>query len=663
MSDVVLRNDLERLLSEGQAAAKRGDKETARRLLTQLVEQDPQNEQAWMWLSGVVSDPEEQQICLENVLVINPNNVKARKGLEYLRAKSTTHEGSQPHSGQSSADARAQGTAAGETSVAEAGATTAPPAQSTSPLDGDPSVYQDPVAAIFPDWPSSSPSHMHHQGRFAPTGPIEDEPAVEPWMQAGAFDPADPLDPFAAPGTATTDNAYHRHPEQYDRYDQYDQIPQYQHQPPIPWAQPEQFNRSEIAEAAGAIIDSWESGGATAGGWSNQASANWQAGSDAWPVADSSDHAGGWEGVYPAPAPQVPDTPFAEYDAQHRDAGVVPVPESPPAHPYAPFAQEPVQGAGQEAYADEAFSDLEPFSFDMGAEAESNTSSLYQGQAEAIQQFPQPMQPAWAVDGPLMAQQPQGEPEFYGPQPEQGFPPVLSGMPGVEQAHHAQHVQHGQPTADALSHDPFAGMGVGPMGPYTANDLPTPADLPGYREPAGQPWYLQASEGAPAAPAYAAESYDDGSADGAAAAAAQQQPAKTVATINCPNCRESVPETALACPHCRYSFFVNCPHCHELVDTSEAKPNNPEPCPYCNTVIDKMALGMSGATGAIPYESVPLGQPVDTFPAMLSGTPEIRVRHGLSFGWLIDLLWLAAIIAMVWALTQLPVWLNLPGQY
>src|SRR5207248_386398 len=75
-------------MRDGQAAAKRGDKAMSRVLLTQLLELEPHNEQGWMWLSGVVSDPIEQETCLENVLIINPNNAQARKGLDYIRAKS-----------------------------------------------------------------------------------------------------------------------------------------------------------------------------------------------------------------------------------------------------------------------------------------------------------------------------------------------------------------------------------------------------------------------------------------------------------------------------------------------------------------------------------------------------------------------------------------------
>jgi hypothetical protein len=38
-------------------------------------------------------------------------------------------------------------------------------------------------------------------------------------------------------------------------------------------------------------------------------------------------------------------------------------------------------------------------------------------------------------------------------------------------------------------------------------------------------------------------------------------------------------------------------------------------------------------------------------------------KKGLNLSWLVDVLWLVAIVAMVWALTQLPTWLHLSGQY
>lgn len=72
------------LLKTAVQAAKAGDREKAHQLLLQIVEQDEKNEVAWLWLSGTVQTKEDRQICLENVLAINPNNEIAQKGLKKL---------------------------------------------------------------------------------------------------------------------------------------------------------------------------------------------------------------------------------------------------------------------------------------------------------------------------------------------------------------------------------------------------------------------------------------------------------------------------------------------------------------------------------------------------------------------------------------------------
>lgn len=76
--------DTRHLLRQGIAAVKAGRKEEARQALMQVIELDERNELAWMWLSGVVDDPADQRICLENVLEINPDNASAQKGLVWL---------------------------------------------------------------------------------------------------------------------------------------------------------------------------------------------------------------------------------------------------------------------------------------------------------------------------------------------------------------------------------------------------------------------------------------------------------------------------------------------------------------------------------------------------------------------------------------------------
>jgi hypothetical protein len=74
-------------LRAGIAAAKSGDAERARELLLQVVDADEHNEQAWVWLSSVVESDEDRQICLENVLAINPHNNLAKAGLVHLRSR------------------------------------------------------------------------------------------------------------------------------------------------------------------------------------------------------------------------------------------------------------------------------------------------------------------------------------------------------------------------------------------------------------------------------------------------------------------------------------------------------------------------------------------------------------------------------------------------
>lgn len=79
-----MASELEELLKRGIAAAKAGEREMARDLLMRIVEQDERNIKAWLWLSSVVDRPDDRQICLENVLAIDPDNQVARRGLELL---------------------------------------------------------------------------------------------------------------------------------------------------------------------------------------------------------------------------------------------------------------------------------------------------------------------------------------------------------------------------------------------------------------------------------------------------------------------------------------------------------------------------------------------------------------------------------------------------
>jgi hypothetical protein len=74
-------------LRQGIAAAQAGDVNKAYDLLLKVVDVDEYNEQAWLWLSSVVETDADREVCLDNVLAINPENKLAKAGLVHLRSK------------------------------------------------------------------------------------------------------------------------------------------------------------------------------------------------------------------------------------------------------------------------------------------------------------------------------------------------------------------------------------------------------------------------------------------------------------------------------------------------------------------------------------------------------------------------------------------------
>jgi tetratricopeptide (TPR) repeat protein len=95
-------------LLAGIAAARDGRRGEARTILMRVVELDERNEQAWLWLAGVMDDPADVRICLENVLELNPGNARARQGLDWLNARYTTAtEGRGPRTEDDSQPAKA----------------------------------------------------------------------------------------------------------------------------------------------------------------------------------------------------------------------------------------------------------------------------------------------------------------------------------------------------------------------------------------------------------------------------------------------------------------------------------------------------------------------------------------------------------------------------
>ncbi|MFL7811530.1 MAG: tetratricopeptide repeat protein, partial [Anaerolineae bacterium] len=72
-------------LREGIAAIRAGQDERARELLIRVVACDERNAHAWLWLSSVAESLEDREVCLENVIEIDPDNAAAYKGLAWVQ--------------------------------------------------------------------------------------------------------------------------------------------------------------------------------------------------------------------------------------------------------------------------------------------------------------------------------------------------------------------------------------------------------------------------------------------------------------------------------------------------------------------------------------------------------------------------------------------------
>ena len=72
------------LLRLGAEAARAGRRLDARAIFMRVVDAEPHNEVAWMWLTGLVDDLEDKIIACENVLTINPANERVKVYLETL---------------------------------------------------------------------------------------------------------------------------------------------------------------------------------------------------------------------------------------------------------------------------------------------------------------------------------------------------------------------------------------------------------------------------------------------------------------------------------------------------------------------------------------------------------------------------------------------------
>ena len=79
-------NDASELIKQALADAKSGNKARAKKILAQMVIQEPGNAQAWYVLSRLVEEKEQIIYCLNQVLKNMPNNSQAKARLRKLQA-------------------------------------------------------------------------------------------------------------------------------------------------------------------------------------------------------------------------------------------------------------------------------------------------------------------------------------------------------------------------------------------------------------------------------------------------------------------------------------------------------------------------------------------------------------------------------------------------
>ena len=70
------------LLHQAVELAQAGQREQARQMFLQFLQDEPDNEVAWLWVASVASDQDEYAHALNEVLRINPENPRARSLLD-----------------------------------------------------------------------------------------------------------------------------------------------------------------------------------------------------------------------------------------------------------------------------------------------------------------------------------------------------------------------------------------------------------------------------------------------------------------------------------------------------------------------------------------------------------------------------------------------------
>src|SRR5829696_3091029 len=78
---------LKALMKEGKEAFASGHHSLAHDIWREAATLDPYNEQVWLALLRVLESNEDRRVCLQNIIAINPTNVRARHMLRQMHER------------------------------------------------------------------------------------------------------------------------------------------------------------------------------------------------------------------------------------------------------------------------------------------------------------------------------------------------------------------------------------------------------------------------------------------------------------------------------------------------------------------------------------------------------------------------------------------------
>ncbi len=88
--------DAQQLVQQARRAIQTGDNEKGQRLLAQVLQANPQDETAWLWMAVAIESPQKRRECLQRVLSINPDHALARQALASTDARETVKREAPP---------------------------------------------------------------------------------------------------------------------------------------------------------------------------------------------------------------------------------------------------------------------------------------------------------------------------------------------------------------------------------------------------------------------------------------------------------------------------------------------------------------------------------------------------------------------------------------